>query len=316
MSEDSVRSHDAVNRLRRHLSMRLDQAWTLARWRLSSPPRVPPFDGNPRFALLTVNFATTRYLKLMLLTLSEQRSLDRIEWIVVVDNLVGAVREPFLPLLAERVERLHLVENRWFANHARGMRAGIRTLADVECEQPEGARANLLLFCDPDVVFRNPATIDEIASVVVQRNAALVGELRGDGTDPDIQASFFAVRRDAYARRSVVPWVHHGSPALWMQRSIARNGLAVADFRGNSGGYILHRGRTAVAATRGVAPRHPYATVGYREPHFMGVPDGPHIWAEIERRHDPLLSPEAEGELLEILGERLAGLGRTSPADT
>ena len=52
--------------------------------------------------------------------------------------------------------------------------------------------------------------------------------------DPDIQASFLAVRSDAYARPDVLPPVHHGSPTRWMQRSIARAGdLTVAAFASN-----------------------------------------------------------------------------------
>ena len=300
---------EAVNRVRRHAMMRVDQAWSLTARRLSASPSIIPFDGKPRFALITVAFATTRYLKLMLLTLSEQRRLDRVQHIVIVDNCARASREGFLRALAERINQVHLVENRWFAYHARGVRAGIRALDDIERARSEKWRPNVLLFCDPDVVFRDPATLDTLASIIVDHDAALVGEFRGNQASPDIQASFLAVRRDIYARRDIAPWVHHGSPALWMQRSIARAGLQVVDFRSNFGGYVLHRGRTAVAAVRDVTRLHPYATVSYRHPHYMGVPHGAEIWAQIEQRHAPLLDPACEPELLALLGEQLARLG-------
>jgi hypothetical protein len=64
----------------------VDQAWTLARSKLERKDPVAPFDGDPRFALLTVNFSTTRYLKLMLLTLTDQNALSRVHPIVVVHN--------------------------------------------------------------------------------------------------------------------------------------------------------------------------------------------------------------------------------------
>jgi hypothetical protein len=65
-----LRGADGRNRLRRPLEQRVDQAWTMARSRLEHARPVVPFDGDPRFAVLTVNFSTTRYLKLMLLTLT------------------------------------------------------------------------------------------------------------------------------------------------------------------------------------------------------------------------------------------------------
>ena len=140
----------------------------------------------------------------------------------------------------------------------------------------------------------------ELAATVVSADAALVGEWRGDRDDPDIQASFLAVRSDAYARPDVVPPVHHGSPTRWMQRSIARAGdLTVADFASNQGGFVLHRGRSAVASSTA--------------PHYMGVPDGAGIWAAVEARLAPLLEADAEPELLDVLVERFEDLG-TDPA--
>jgi hypothetical protein len=280
--------------------------WTLARSELERDASVAPFDGDPRFALLTVNFSTTRYLKLMLLTLTDQDALSRVHRIVVVDNRSRDGGVPFLRALARRVDRVHLREHRHFLNHARGMRSCVRALERVEQAEPAVSPSNLLLFCDPDVVFVNPATLRDLGDAVVDHDAAFAGELRRPPPDLDVQASFFVVRRDTYARRDVVPFVNHGSPALWMQRSIWRAGLPVADFPSNHGGYILHRGRTAVAAAHEFFPQHSYSTADARHPHFMGVREGPRLWAEIEDRFAQLLRPEAETRLLAFLAERLA----------
>jgi len=303
---ERLRRPDGVNRLRRHAEQRLDQAWTLARSKLERAAPVARFDGDPRFALLTVNFSTTRYLKLMLLTLADQSALSRVQRIVIVDNRSrdGGIR--FLRALARRIDRVHLTEHRHFLNHARGMRSCVRTLDRVEAKDPGVLPANVLLFCDPDVVFVNPATLLDIGTAVVEDDAAFVGELRTEPPSLDVQASFFVVRRDAYARPDVVPFVNHGSPALWMQRSIWRAGLPVVDFPSNHGGYILHRGRSAVAAAHEFFPRHSYATATAHHAHFMGVRDGPRVWARIEDRFADLLRPEAEPRLLAFLAERLA----------
>jgi hypothetical protein len=305
-----LRGPDGRNRLRRHLEQRVDQAWALGRWRLEHARPVAPFDGDPRVAVLTVNFSTTRYLKLMLLTLTDQTALSNVHRIIVVDNRSRDGGVPFLRALARRVDRVHLVEHRHFLNHARGMRSCVRTLDRVEAEEPAVTRSNLLLFCDPDVVFVNPSTVLDIGDAVVEHHAAFAGELRRGPPDLDAQASFFVVRRDVYARLDVAPLVNHGSPALWMQRSIGRAALPVVNFPSNHGGYILHRGRSAVAAAHEFFPRHSYSTAEARHAHFMGVHDGPRVWAEMQDRFAQLLGPEAETSLLKFLAERLAVLGR------
>jgi hypothetical protein len=300
-----LRGPDGVNRFRRHLEQRVDQAWTLARSKFERGASVAPFDGDPRFALLTVNFSTTRYLKLMFLTLTDQNALSRVRRIVIVDNRSRDGGVSFLRALAQRVDRVHLVEHRHFLNHARGMRSCVRALDRVEAGDSVVPASNLLLFCDPDVVFRNPATLRDLGDAVVEDGAAFVGELRRPPPDLDVQASFFVVRRDIYERRDVAPFVNHGSPALWMQRSIWRAGLPVADFPSNHGGYVLHRGRTAVAAAHELFPHHSYSTADARHPHFMGVREGPRLWAETEERFAELLRPDAETRLLAFLAERL-----------
>jgi hypothetical protein len=289
---------DRINAARRHTEQRLDQAWALTAARVKPTGRVPPFDGDPRLAIVTVNASTTRYLKLMLLTLSEQHHLRELLFeISIVDNGSRDGGLPFLRALEQQVEAVRLLELHTFKNHARGLRAGTRVLT------PD---ANVVLFCDPDVVWRNPDTLLELAASIAAHDGAIAGEPRGtDPANPDIQASFFAVRRDVLERRDVRPPVNHGSPLLCLQHDVVKAGLIVVQFPSNHGGYILHRGRTAVAATREFTPRRSYATAPTRIPHYMGVPNGHLIWAEIEARHAALLEPDAEPQLLDVLADRL-----------
>ncbi len=291
---------DSLNRLRRHAQMRADQAVTLARWRLARTRRPAPFDGDVRFALLTVNFASTRFLTLMLSTLVEQSSLDRVRRIVIAHHPSRDDDVEFVHALAAEVERVHVVTRRFGRSHAPGMRAAIRALDRFERTDPPERRANVLLFCDPDVVFRDPTTLEQLAAVIAD-GAAMAGEFRGPAHDPSIQASFLAVRRDVYARPDVVPWVSHGAPTEWLQRSVVKTGLPVAHFPSNVGGFILHRGRSSIEVLRTQAPRHAYATVAYRHPHFMGVHDGALIWAAVEARHAQLIDPANRAQLMDRL---------------
>ena len=301
---------DRLNSLRRHLDMLADQAWTLCCWKLTRASSVEPFDGQPRIALVTVNFSTTRYLKLMLITLGQQADLGRIHRLVIVDNDSRDGGLPFLRELAKRAKRVHLVEHRVFPNHARGLRSGVATLEQVERSTMPKERTNIVLACDTDVIFRNPQTLGDLSAVFATSEAAFAGELRHDVYPyPEAQASFFAVRRDCYARPDVMPFVHHGAPAYWMQRSLWRAGLRLHDFPSNGGGYILHRGRSGVAAAGVYRRRDPHATAPARYPHYMNVPDGEAIWQRVEKQYESLLDPDNERELIERLTQRLSSLG-------
>ncbi|MFI5047672.1 MAG: glycosyltransferase family 2 protein, partial [Acidimicrobiia bacterium] len=127
-----VRSADGAYAARRALEQRVDRVGAIAWHRFGPSSHVPPFDGDPRLAMVTVNFSTTRYLKLMLCTLGEQRELWFLHRIVLADNGSRDGGLPFLRALDARVPRLHLVERRRRLTHAGGMRAGTRALGRHE----------------------------------------------------------------------------------------------------------------------------------------------------------------------------------------
>lgn len=261
-------------------------------------------EGRARFALVTVNFSTTRYVKLLLLTLCEQESLpDRLARIVIVDNGSKDGGADFLRSLDSAVPGVSLVFRAHWLHHGAAMRAGVRALdrSDAADVQP----ANVILFSDPDVIFRDSRTLVQLAAEF-DDGAALAGEPRfGRSEGPDIQASFFAVRRDVYSWPEVAPLVHDGAPAYRQQVSIAKAGLPIADFPSNHGAFILHRGRSAVAASGVYRPNHPYATVRQNSPHYMGVPDGPAVWRAVEDQYAEFLKPGRESRLVAHLQSRL-----------
>jgi glycosyltransferase involved in cell wall biosynthesis len=264
--------------------------------------------GEPRLALVTVNFSTTRYLKLMLLTLADQADLGLVHRIVVVDNGSRDGGPVFLARLAAAVPRLVLVQRRRRLSHGAGMRAGLRALERAERSQQR--RSNVVVFCDTDVIFRDRDALGAIAGLFLAHDAALVGEVRtGVNPEPDIQASLFAVRRDVLARRDVAPPVDDGSPAYRLQRAVWDAGLPVVDLPTNRSGLTLHRGRAGVEAARRFRPWHSYASVPTNTAHYMGVPDGAAIWATVEAGHRELLEPTAEAGLIAHLSARFEALG-------
>ena len=280
-----------LDRLRRRLEERLDQGWALLTHRLSLHGHDAEWSGEPRFALVTVNYSTTRLLKLMLLTLAEQHRCSRLlRQLVIVDNGSRDGGTGFLRLLARRCEMVLLVENRLFLNHARGMRSGFAALARSEASLPPSQRANIVLSVDPDVLFLRADTLSALGEIFGSEGAAVAGELRhGIYPYPEAQASFLAVRRDLLGRADIAPWVNHGAPAYWLQRSAWRAGLGVVDFASYRDGYALHRGRSAVVAAATHAPWSSYASLPEQVPHYMDVHGGAEAWAEAERRWAPLL---------------------------
>lgn len=249
----------------------------------------------------------------MLLTLCEQHSLQSINRIIIVDNHSKDGGVSFLKRLNAAVNNVHLVENHIMCTHARGLRKGVAFLEKLEKYEKSAEKSNLLLVCDTDIIFRNGDTLSELAATFVSKDTAFAGELRyGLYPYPEAQASFVAVRRDCYSRRDVAPFVHHGAPAYWMQRSLWKAGLHLENFPSNQGGYILHRGRSGVAAAHKHYPMSAFATVSNKDPHYMGVEYGEKIWQTTEQNYSGLLHEDKEDKLIEYLSHKLQVLGKKS----
>ena len=265
----------------------------------------PPFDGEPRFALITVNYSTTRYLKLMLLTLAEQSSLKLLKRIILVDNDLRDGGSSFLRELAERINIISVVHNRWFLNHARGMRSGLRLLDLVEAEAAATESANIVLSVYADVVFRRRDTLSELAKVFIEEGAALAGESRKHLYPyPEAQASFVAVRRHCYSRKHRTMGQPRRSRLLDAAEHLARR-TAGSEFSQQS--WRVHPSPRARGCHR--APFFPYsyyATIHNNDAHYMGVPEGARIWEAIETRWEDLLLPEAQERLMAYLAKQFS----------
>lgn len=295
-----------IDRGRRQVSQRLDQGFALLSHRLRPALRVT-WHGKVRFALLTVNYDTTRYLKLMLLTLGELDHLDLLDRLVIVDQNSRDGGQSFLAGLAQRCSRCSVVHRRWWLHHAPGMRAAIGSLDDEDRSREKDQMPTVLLHVDPDVIFRDKGTLQALAACFDEPDVAFAGELRTHLFPlPEAQASFLAVRRDWAARPDISPWVHHGSPAWWQQRDCWDTGARGADFPSNRAGYALHRGRTAVASAGLHRPWSAYASVREADAHFMGVAGGRRAWFDTEQRWAEWLAPERENALIERLAERFS----------
>ena len=289
-----------VNTIRRHLAQSADQLYAIAEKKLTSRYDADDFDGDARFALITVNYSTCYYLKLMLITLCQQDNLDKLNRILIVDNNSKDGSLPFLQNLEKKIGKVHVLQNTFFCHHARGLRLGIKALSTIE--KHEKLKSTLILACDTDIIFRNTKTLTELASVFENKKASFAGELRySQSVCPQAQASFLCFTRESYAQKTTSPLVYHGSPAFWMQRSLWKKGAYLHDFPSNFGGYILHRGRSGVAAAGKYNPLSSFATVTNAQAHYMGVENGESLWQDCEKKYSHLLTKEKENELIDYL---------------
>lgn len=291
-------------KLQRKIGQGLDQLFASIYKKLFFRGHCQTFDGDSRFALITVNFSTTYYLKLMLLTLSEQYQLNKISRIVITDNDSRDGGPGFLNRLQQEISCIHFTSNHFVRTHARGLRKGIALLNQLEKHLPPDQQSNVLMVCDTDIIFRNPQTLNELSDIFNSGHFHFAGELRySDNRCPQAQASFLNIRRDIYARQDILPFVHHGSPAYPMQKSLWNAGLKLKDFRSNFGGYILHRGRSGVAAASHYYPASSYSGEDNQKPHYMAVENGEAIWKQAENKYSDLLQAENEDKLILYLKE-------------
>jgi len=301
MKERISQTITIINSMRRRLAQIFDQVVAVVYKKIAISPTGIKFDGQARFTLLTVNYSTTYYLKLMLLTLSKQNNLDKLKQIIVVDNNSKDGSSQFLQQLNIRSKAIHVISNKWFCHHARGLRLGINALDQIEKKLTCQQKSNVLMICDTDIVFRNPETVSSLAKVFERKQAAFAGELRySDHVCPQAQASFLCLLRECYERKDIQPFVYHGSPAYWLQKSLWKAGLYLHDFRSNFAGYILHRGRSGVAAAKQYKPLSSFTTVN-NQAHYMGVKNGKEIWQNIEKQHQELLKKENQQQLIDHL---------------
>jgi hypothetical protein len=112
------------------------------------------------------------------------------------------------------------------------------------------------------------------------------------------------LRSDAYHDARVWPFVDHGAPALWLERSLIGAGRRLVDYPLRSENHIVHRGRGSIAGVNRLELRHAYANVR-DSAHFHGNPDGAALWHAAEQRHLGRLGEKNDAHALAFLAERL-----------
>lgn len=281
----------------------LDRATVVVgRFTSRSPRSVEAYDGEPRVALVTVSFNTKELTKLMLLTMAEQPWAKDLRRLVVVDN---ASQDGSFDLLRRlRSEHTAVLQNPGSTSHGVGLRYALDWLEQAERALPEKQRCNLYWIVDSDIIFLRTDSLPVLCGEMTRTDASLLGELQFDLGEPYAHPCCLLVRRDAYRNPAVLPFVDHGAPALWLERSLRRAGLRIRDFPVRRHEHIVHRGRGSIAAVNRLGLVHAYATVRDTA-HFHGNPAGSTRWQEAEQRHASRLGDDNDAAAIDYIASRL-----------
>ena len=276
--------------------------------RLGGTAAVEAFDGEPRVALLSVSFNTRELTKLMLLSLADQAFAKELQQVVLVDNRSSDGSQALLEPLAQRSGILY-ASNPGSTSHGVGLRYAIDCLERAESGLPASRQANVFLIVDTDIIFLRPDTLTLGLEAMRSTDAGLLGELQFDLGEPYAHPCCLFVRRDAYHDARVWPFVDHGAPALWLQRSLRCAGRRIGDFPLRSENHIVHRGRGSIAGVNRLGIQHAYATVRDTA-HFHGNPNGPALWQAAEARHAAHLGEANDAAAIDYISAALSGLQR------
>ncbi len=272
----------ALNSARRRIRRYAD--WARVGWsKLGAASHCEAFDGRLRVALLSVSFNTRELTKLMLLSLADQPWAQQLGRVVIVDNGSQDGSPDLLDQLA-RSTRIECVHNTGPSSHGFGLRRAVSWIEQTEAGWPSERRSNVYLVADTDIIFLRADTLSACSQALSASDVGALGELQFDLGEPYAHPCCLFVRRDALADPRVWPFVDHGAPALWLERSLRCAGRIVLDFPLRSQDHIVHRGRASIAAVNALGLSSPYANVRH-DAHFHGNPRGAELWAALEERH-------------------------------
>lgn len=292
-----------MGKIERRIRERTDQAEvafvrTLSRRRKQSIQR----GHSTSSSLIVVNFNTLDHLKLMLATLAEKGSDWNLNNIVIVDNGSTDGSWDFLKLLSSRT-RIYCVRNSGRTSHASGLRFGIKASKQI-CDNSQSGPENYFVI-DADILFLRNDLLSRMVQMLNGEQAAVVGELQYDVGEPYAHPSCMLLHGDSYQDPRVWPFVDHGAPALWLQRSMRRIGMRIVDFPIKKDEYIVHVGRGSLAGIKAFAHRSPYASARVTDPHFHGNPNGEKLWVSKKIQFQDMLSPGSESKLIDYVKEAL-----------
>lgn len=246
-----------------------------------SPPTPEPPSG---VVVASVNYNTKPMIARLLWSLYRFLG-DELRSVVVVDN--GSA-DGSLDLLQAAAEAglCELILNQQNRHHGPGLSQAVSHLAQAQQSQPQtGPRPWLWLLDSDCVVARGDAATAAIA-VATEQNAALVGEAYWNQWNNRNQFAGFSLLLDpALVWRTAVGVIPDGGDPIGdFEQACVENGVPRCPFPFTQDGYLIHRGRSTLAAVRERAevenPLYEWAQT-HHAAHFQEAPDAEARYAEL-----------------------------------
>ena len=221
----------------------------------------------------SVNYNTKNLIALLLWSLHRFLG-DELRSIVVVDNGSSDGSVELLRAAAD-AGLCELIINQENRHHGPALSQAISYLA---CSQQSSTdtRPWLWLLDSDCVIAREDAATNAVVAAV-KANAALVGEAYWNRWNEIYQFSGFSLLLDPAAvwREEIGAIPDGGDPIGEFEKSCHEQGISPLSFPFTKDGYLIHRGRSTLAAVhrRGEAtnPLYEWAQT-HHEPHFQEVP--------------------------------------------
>jgi glycosyltransferase involved in cell wall biosynthesis len=229
-----------------------------------------PEASRERVAVVSVSYNTQELTGFLLWSLHRIVKWPGLE-IVIVDN---GSRDGSAELLAEagRAGVCALLANDVNRQHGPGLNQGISWLASRPGPLPAW-----IWILDSDVIAARPDVLSAALAAAQSGSAALVGEPQWDQWHQVERFGLYSLILDPAQvwRPGIGPFTDGGDPSFELLSSAARSGLRPAAFPFTGEGYVIHRGRSSLAAVFAAGDRsHPHYdwATGHHAPHFGEVP--------------------------------------------